>query len=160
MDLLQKVQARIAALCAPSPAAGPCLHQRLLDTHGQVWISLLWGHCSFILGPGAHKVLFVPSKSLFPQSCVSSGGSIVGLMATSSNRPYATPRSTAPKAPIPTAVHCWPVPLQETPKQTNKITVREKELARKILVLASTSLNSSQTKSLRIFISPVTTHIT
>ena len=32
----------------------------------------LWGHCSFLLGPGAHKVLFVPSKSLFPQSCVSS----------------------------------------------------------------------------------------
>ena len=30
------------------------------------------------LGPGAHKVLFVPSKSLFIQSCVSSGGSMVG----------------------------------------------------------------------------------
>ena len=29
----------------------------------------LWGHCSFLPGPGAHKVLFVPSKSLFPQSC-------------------------------------------------------------------------------------------
>ena len=43
-----------------------CLHQRLLDTHGQVWVSLLWGHCSFLLGPCAHKVLFVPSKSLFP----------------------------------------------------------------------------------------------
>ena len=28
-----------------------------------------WGHCSFLLGPGAHKVLFVPSKSLFLQSC-------------------------------------------------------------------------------------------
>ena len=39
---------------------------RLLDTHGQVWVSLLWGHCSFLLGPGAHKVLFVPSQSLFP----------------------------------------------------------------------------------------------
>ena len=38
---------------------------------------------SFLLGPGAHKVLFVPSKSLFPQSCVSSGGSMVGLTATS-----------------------------------------------------------------------------
>ena len=52
--------------------ANPCLHWRLQDTHGQVWVSLLWGHCSFLLGPGAHKVLFVPSKSLFPQSCVSS----------------------------------------------------------------------------------------
>ena len=42
------------------------LHQGLLDTHRQVWVSLLWGHCSFLLGPGAHRVLFVPSKSLFP----------------------------------------------------------------------------------------------
>ena len=24
--------------------ADPCLHQRLLGTHGQVWVSLLWGH--------------------------------------------------------------------------------------------------------------------
>ena len=34
-----------------------------------LWASLgqsLWGHCSFLLSPGAHKVLFVPSKSLFP----------------------------------------------------------------------------------------------
>ena len=44
----------------------PCLCQRLLDTYRQVWVSLLWGHCSFLLGPGGHKVLFVPSESLFP----------------------------------------------------------------------------------------------
>ena len=62
----------------------PSLHQRLLDTHGHVWVSLLWGNCFFLLGPGAHKVLFVPAKSLFPQSYVSSGGAMVGLMPTSS----------------------------------------------------------------------------
>ena len=28
----------------------PCLCQRLLDIHGQVWVSLLWGHCSFFPG--------------------------------------------------------------------------------------------------------------
>ena len=77
------------------------LCQRLLGTHGQVWVRLLWGHCSFLLGPHAHKVLFVPSKSLFPQSCVSSGGSMVGVMGTSSRRVYATPRSVAPRAPAP-----------------------------------------------------------
>ena len=60
-------------------AANPYLCQRLLDTHGQVWVSLLWGHCSFLLGPGAHKLLFVPSKSLFPQSSVSSGSSMSGV---------------------------------------------------------------------------------
>ena len=50
----------------------PCLCQRFLDTHRQVWFSLWLGHCSFLLGPGVHKVLFVPPKSLFPQSCGSS----------------------------------------------------------------------------------------
>ena len=59
------------------------LCQRLLDTHGQVWVSLLWGHCSFLMVPGAHKVLFVPSKSLFPHSCVSSGSFMMGLIVTS-----------------------------------------------------------------------------
>ena len=49
--------------------ADPHLSWRLLDTHGQVWVSLLWGHCSFLLGPGAHNALFVPSKSLFPVLC-------------------------------------------------------------------------------------------
>ena len=44
----------------------PPLCWRLLDTPGQVWVSLLWGHCFFLLGPGAYKFLFVPSKSLFP----------------------------------------------------------------------------------------------
>ena len=49
--------------------ANPCFHQRLLDNHRQVLASLLCGHCSFLLGPGLHKVLFVPSTSLFSQSC-------------------------------------------------------------------------------------------
>ena len=77
--------------------ADPRLHRRLLDTPGKVWVSLLWGHCSFLLGPGVHKVLFVPSKSLFPQSCVSSGSSMVGLMVTSSKRAYVIPRSAVPR---------------------------------------------------------------
>ena len=64
---LQKVPCT-AALSAPSPAAGPrppTPPQRPLGTPGQVWVSLLWGHCSFLLGPGVHKILFVPPKSLF-----------------------------------------------------------------------------------------------
>ena len=69
--------------------ANTCLCWRPLDTHGQGWVSLLWGHCSFLLGPGVHKVLFGPSSSLFPQFCESSAGSIMGLMATSSKRAYA-----------------------------------------------------------------------
>ena len=40
------------------------------------------------------------------QSCVSSGGSVVGLMATSSKRAYAILKSAPPRAPAPAAVHC------------------------------------------------------
>ena len=98
-----------AALSAPTlqqATADIQLHQRLLNTHRQVWVSLSWGHCSFLWGPGAHKILFVPSKSLFPQSCVSSGGSMVGLMVTFTKRAYAIPRSAAPRASAHVADHC------------------------------------------------------
>ena len=44
-----------------------------------------------------HKVLFVPSKSPFPLSCVSSGGSMVGLMVTSSKKAYAIPHLLHPE---------------------------------------------------------------
>ena len=54
----------------PQPCSRPplthVLHWRLLDSYGQVWVSLLWGHSSFILGPGVHKALFLPTRSLFP----------------------------------------------------------------------------------------------
>ena len=75
-DLLQKAPCRPCYTQCPNPAAG--YHQlmwRLLDTYEQVWLRLFWGHCSFLL---VHKVLFVPSQSQFPQSCVSSGSSMVG----------------------------------------------------------------------------------
>ena len=107
---------RTPALQQATANSGLCW--RPLDTHRQVWVSLLWGHCSFPLGLGVHKVLFVPSKSLFTQSCVSSGVSIVGLMVTSSKSTYATPKSAAPRAPAPAAGHCWPAPPQETLKHS------------------------------------------
>ena len=102
-----------ATLSAPNPVAGQLQPMPLPDTHWQAWVSLLWGYFSFLLVPGAHKFLFVPSKSLFPQSCVSSSSSMVGLMVTSSKRAYAIPRSILPRAPSHEAVHCWPIPLQE-----------------------------------------------
>ena len=69
-DVLQKIPS-MYCYTQVSPAlqqatTDPRLCQRILDTHRQVWVSLLRGHCSFLLGPGAHKFLFVPSKSLFP----------------------------------------------------------------------------------------------
>ena len=56
-----------AAGSAPTVATvNPRLCWRLLDPHGQVWVSLLWGHCSFLLGPGAHKVLCPPRVCFSP----------------------------------------------------------------------------------------------
>ena len=43
----------------------------------------------------------------------------VKIMATSSKRAYAIPRSAAPRTPAPAAVHCWPVPPQETLKHSS-----------------------------------------
>ena len=54
-------------------------------------------------------------ESLFPVLCkfwwLYGGGE---LIANSSKRAYAIPRSTAPRAPAPAAVRCWSVPPQET----------------------------------------------
>ena len=119
-DLLQKVSCTHCHTQCPNSEAGHICH-RLLDTHGQVWVSLLLDHCSFFLGPYAHKFLFLPSKSLFPQSCVSSGSSVLGLMVTSSKRAHAIPRSAAPRAlPLQQATADPPMPPQETPKHRSK----------------------------------------
>ena len=115
-DLLQKIPCMYCYTLPPTlqqATTEPRLRWRVLNTHRQVWVSLLWGHCSFLLGPGAQGSV-VPFKSLFPQSCVSSGSSVVGLILTSSMRAYAIPKSAAPRAPGPEAVHCWPIPPQET----------------------------------------------
>ena len=69
-DLCQHATApRKVVVSAPDPAAGHCQPaplQRLLDIHRQVWLSLFWGHCSFFLGPGAHKVLLCAPRVCFP----------------------------------------------------------------------------------------------
>ena len=65
--------ASTASLRAPDPAADHHWPISLPETPGHLRASLgqsHGGHCSFLLGPGVHKALFVPSKSLFPQSCV------------------------------------------------------------------------------------------
>ena len=36
-------------------SVNPCFHQRLPNTHRQVWLSLLGGHWSFLLGPDSRR---------------------------------------------------------------------------------------------------------
>ena len=71
--------------CTAASVPQPCSRPPLTHASaGDSWTrmgksgSVSGDHCSFLLGPSGHKVLFAPSKSLFPQSCVSSGGSMVG----------------------------------------------------------------------------------
>ena len=49
-------------------------------------------------------VLWKPSLENFEYSFT--GGSMLGLMLTSSKRAYATPRSAAPRASVSAEVHC------------------------------------------------------
>ena len=83
----------------------PRLCWRLLDPPGQVWVGLLWGRCSFLLGPGAHKVCLCLPRVCFPVLC-KFWQLYGGLMVTSSKRAYATPRSAAPRAHATATVHC------------------------------------------------------
>ena len=65
-DLLQKVYVCTATLGASDPAAGHCRPTPPLETLGHSRASLgqsLVGSHSFLLGPGVHNLLFVPSKS-------------------------------------------------------------------------------------------------
>ena len=46
--------------------ADPHLCRRLLDTHGQVWVHLLWGHCSFLLVLVWTRFCLCPPRVCFP----------------------------------------------------------------------------------------------
>ena len=108
-NLLQKSLAHTAALSGPDPAAGNCQPTPLPETPGHSWASLsqsLVG--SLFLSPGSWcgqgSVCALP-ESASPVLCkfLQLYG---GIMVTISKRAYAIPRSTAPRAPAPTAVHC------------------------------------------------------
>ena len=94
-DLLQKFPCMHCYNQCPQPCSRPLLTHAsardswaLMGKSGSVSCQVT---SPFLLGPGVHKVLFMPSKSLFPQSCVRSGGCMVGLMATYSKWAYAIP---------------------------------------------------------------------
>ena len=109
-----------ATLTATNLEAGHHWPMPLLETPGHSWTSLGQSFLgSLLLSPGSWctQVSVYALQESISQSCVSSGKSMVGLMATSSKRAYAIPKSAAPRAPVPVAIHCWPVLLQEMLKQ-------------------------------------------
>ena len=68
----ERSQACTATLTASNHTADHPRPTPPLETPGhsqQVWVSLLWGHCSCLPGPGAHKVVCALQESL-SWSCV------------------------------------------------------------------------------------------
>ena len=105
----KKSHARTATLSAPNPAAGHCQHTLLPETPGHSQASLgqsLVG--SLFLSPGSWCVqgsVFALQESVSPVLCKFLWF-YGGVTVTISKKPYATPRSAAPKAPAPTAGRC------------------------------------------------------
>ena len=103
---LQRSHAHTATPSALNPVAGHPRPMPPLETPGHPQASLgqsLVG--SVLLSPGSwctQGFICVLQVSI-SQSYVSSGGSMVGLMVTSSKRAYAIRRSAAPRAPAPAA---------------------------------------------------------
>ena len=64
MTSLKRSQICTATVHAPNTAAGQHQPMPLPKTPRHPQVSLLWGHCPFLLGPGAQGSV-VPSKSLF-----------------------------------------------------------------------------------------------
>ena len=107
-DLLQKVPCMHCYTQCPQPCSRPPLtHASTRDSwtltgkSGSVSCGVT-APFSWVL---VHTRFCVCPSALFPQSRVSPGGSMVGLMAIFSKSVYATPRSAALRAPAPAAGH-------------------------------------------------------
>ena len=122
MTSFKRSCAHTAVLSTPDPAAGHHRPTPPPETPGHSRASLhqsLVG--SLLLSPGswcAQGSFCALPESVSPVLC-KFWRLWGGLMVTSSKRAYAIPRSTAPRAPDPAAVHCWPIPPQETPKHSS-----------------------------------------
>ena len=116
-----KIMATFFKRHALLPSVTPTLHQATM-THTSTRDSWTLTDKSglVLLSPDSWctRGFVCASKSLFTQSCESSGGFLVVLMATSSKRAYAKPMSVAPRAPAPVAGHCWLIPPQDTLKDS------------------------------------------
>ena len=102
----QRSRAHTAKLSAPNPATDHCQPTSLPETPGHSQASVaqsLLG--SLILSPGSWctQAFVCAPKTLFPQSCVSSGSSMMGLVASSTGA-----------MPHPGLLHPEPLPLQST----------------------------------------------
>ena len=69
LEIAHECTAILTAPTLQQATTDPRLHWSLLDTPGQVWVSLLWGYCSYLLGPGAHRLCLCPPRVYFAVLC-------------------------------------------------------------------------------------------
>ena len=114
--------ARTATLSTPDPAAGHCRPMPLPETPGHSQASL--GQFlveSLLLSPGSWCIQgsVCALQESVSQSCVSSGGSVMALMATSSKRAYAITQVCCTQRPCPCSSPLLTHTLQETLKHSS-----------------------------------------
>ena len=112
---LKRSHACTATISAPRPAAGHHRPTPPPETPRHPQASPLQSPVgSLLFSPGSWCTRFCCAlQESISQSCVSSGSSMVGLMATSSKRAYAILKSAAPRTSVPVEDHGRPVPPQE-----------------------------------------------
>ena len=118
---LKRSHACSATLSVPNPAAGHHWPTPPPETLGHTQASLGQSPVgSLLLSSGPWCTRFSCSlQESISQSCISSGSTIVGLMATSSKRVYGISKSATPRASVPAADHRRPVFPQETLKHSS-----------------------------------------
>ena len=105
---------RAASLSAPRPCSRPPLtHASTRDSWTLIGKSgsVSGDHCSFLLGPSGHKVLFAPSKSVSSVLCKlwwRYGGVNGDLLQEGLSHTQVC----STQSPFPAAGYCWPVPLR------------------------------------------------
>ena len=126
-DLLQKVLCRHYRAQCPQPCSRPVpTHASARDSWTLMGKSGSVSLGSLLLSPGSWRTqgfVCVLQVSVSPVLCKFWWLLMVGLMATSSKRACAIPRSAVPRAPAPAAGHCWPIPLWEKFKHSNPVSV-------------------------------------
>ena len=108
-DVLQQVSCTHCYTQCPQPCSQPSLTHASAGDSGHSWASLgqsLVGSLLFSPGSWCTQGSVCACQEFVSQSCVRSGNSMMGLMATSSKRAYTIPKPAAPRAPVSVAIHC------------------------------------------------------
>ena len=117
MTSFKRSHAGTAILSAPNPAAGhhqPMPLPRFLDMHRQVWVSLLWGHGSFLLWVLVHTLFCLCLPKVHFPSPVQVWQLYGGVNGDLLQEGLCHIQVYCMQSPCPATVHCSLIPPQET----------------------------------------------